>query len=209
MTPRGLQATAFERLRGLARQADSETDYCELCGQPIRVMHEHLLIPDSRKLLCSCLACACLFPASAGATYKRVPRRVIRLECFAITDAEWEDLAIPIGMAFFSKHGDSGRVSATYPSPAGPVESLLSLDAWQEITARSAAIVAMEPDVEVVLANRTAGEYYLAPIDECFRLTGLIRAHWRGLSGGVEVWKEIRGFFDELRRRSTPEAEHA
>ena len=37
---------------------------------------------------------------------------------------------------------------------------------------------------------RTA-QYYIVPIDECYRLVGLIRMHWRGLSGGTEVWKEI------------------
>ena len=55
----------------------------------------------------------------------------------------------------------------------------------------------MEPDVEALLINRVgpAREYFLAPIDECYRLVGLIRLHWRGLSGGTEVWKEIQGFF--------------
>jgi hypothetical protein len=209
MTPRAMHTSAFERLRGLTRRADSAAERCELCGQPIRAVHEHLLDPRRRKLLCSCLACAYLFPADGRAAYKRVPKRVVRLTSFSITDEEWDDLAIPIGMAFFSKNGDGGRVLATYPSPAGPVESTLSLDAWNEIAARSPVIRTMQPDVEVVLANRPAGEYFLAPIDECFRLTGLIRAHWRGLSGGADVWKEIRGFFEELRRRSTTEAAHA
>ena len=50
-------------------------------------------------------------------------------------------------------------------------------------------------------------EYYLAPIDQCYRLVGLIRAHWRGLSGGTEVWREIAQFFDELKARATPRSE--
>jgi hypothetical protein len=41
-------------------------------------------------------------------------------------------------------------------------------------------------------------QYYRAPIDQCFRLVGIIRRNWRGLSGGGEVWKAIDGFFREL-----------
>jgi hypothetical protein len=45
-------------------------------------------------------------------------------------------------------------------------------------------------------------EYYIAPIDECYKLVGLIRTNWRGLSGGTEVWIEIGRFFAELRSKS-------
>ncbi len=38
-------------------------------------------------------------------------------------------------------------------------------------------------------------EYFLAPIDECYKLVGLIRGHWRGLWGGSEVWLHIAEFF--------------
>jgi len=62
----------------------------------------------------------------------------------------------------------------------------------------------MEPDVEALLVNRLKGarEYYLTPIDKCYELVGLIRANWRGLSGGSEVWKEIAYFFDRLKAKS-------
>jgi hypothetical protein len=48
----------------------------------------------------------------------------------------------------------------------------------------------------------TAREYFIVPIDECYKLVGIIRLHWRGLSGGAEVWGHIRRFFDNLERRS-------
>jgi hypothetical protein len=59
------------------------------------------------------------------------------------------------------------------------------------------------PDVEALLVNRVgaARDYFIVPIDECYKLVGLIRLHWRGLSGGAVVWGEIGRFFDELRRR--------
>ena len=68
----------------------------------------------------------------------------------------------------------------------------------------------MEADVEALLVNRighsrgfTGPEYYIVPIDECYKLVGLIRVHWRGLSGGTEVWQEIGHFFDGLKQRAT------
>ncbi len=42
-------------------------------------------------------------------------------------------------------------------------------------------------------------EYYLLPIDECYKLVGLIRMHWKGLSGGTEVWRELGEFFASLK----------
>jgi hypothetical protein len=45
-------------------------------------------------------------------------------------------------------------------------------------------------------------EYYIAPLDECYKLVGLIRANWKGLSGGTEVWEEIGRFFTALRSRA-------
>ncbi|WP_433985005.1 DUF5947 family protein [Tunturiibacter empetritectus] len=47
-------------------------------------------------------------------------------------------------------------------------------------------------------------EYYIAPIDECYKLVGLIRTNWRGLSGGAAVWTEIGRFFLELRSKADP-----
>ncbi len=62
----------------------------------------------------------------------------------------------------------------------------------------------MQPDVEALLVNRVgaAREYFIVPIDECYKLVGLIRLHWRGLSGGAVVWGEIARFFDDLRRKA-------
>jgi len=63
-------------------------------------------------------------------------------------------------------------------------------------------------DVEALLANRVgatrgvAAQYCVIPIDECYRLVGLIRLHWHGLSGGTEVWREVGNFFSSLRERA-------
>jgi hypothetical protein len=75
-----------------------------------------------------------------------------------------------------------------------------------EIESQNATLTNMEPEVETLLVNRVGQtrEYYLAPIDQCYRLAGLIRLHWKGLSGGNEVWQHIAQFFAELRGEGRP-----
>lgn len=171
--------------------------------------HQHLVEPLSRKLACACDACSILFSGQAGSKYRRVPRRILSLTDFRMTDAQWDGLMVPINMAFFFFGSPQQKVVALYPSPAGPTESLLPLDSWQDTVRDNPILSGMEPDVEALLVSRvdrshgrSSAEYYLAPIDECYKLVGVIRAHWRGLSGGAEVWSQIARFFESLRQRS-------
>lgn len=179
-------------------------EQCDLCSEGIAPEHSHLIEPGTRQLLCACEACALLFDNRQGTKYVRVPRRVLSLQGFRLTDDQWDDLMIPVGMAFFFYNSTEGRMMAYYPSPAGPTESLLTLEAWEEVARDNPIVREMRPDVEAVLANRLgdAREYFLAPIDKCYELVGLIRTNWRGLSGGQEVWKEIARFFNQMRTRS-------
>ncbi len=88
----------------------------------------------------------------------------------------------------------------------------MELEAWSEIIAQNPILQTLEPDVEALLVNRigrfgpttgvTDPKYFLVPIDECFKLVGVIRANWRGLSGGKNVWDEIDRYFVELESRS-------
>ena len=93
-----------------------------------------------------------------------------------------------------------------YPSPAGATESLLPLNAWDTLVAHNLSLARMEPDVEALLVNRVGSkrEHYLAPIDVCFELVGLIRVHWRGFAGGDIVWGEIEKFFSRLQIEAHP-----
>lgn len=166
--------------------------------------HGHLLDVKTRRLSCACEPCSVLFLHRGTSTYRRVGRAVRRLADFALSDAEWDALRIPIGLAFFVNSTAESRVMAFYPGPAGPTESLLALEAWTEVAASNPAVAAIEPDVEALLVNRVgaARDYYIVPIDRCYELSGLIRLHWRGLSGGEEVWREIGGFLARLREAS-------
>ena len=90
---------------------------------------------------------------------------------------------VPISMAFFFRSTPDARVVAFYPSPAGATESLLPLETWTDIEDANPVLKDMEPDVEALLVNRighvrgfAAPEYYVLPIDECYKLVGLIRA---------------------------------
>jgi hypothetical protein len=118
-----------------------------------------------------------------------------------MTDAQWDSLMIPIGIAYLFHKSDAGRVVALYPSPAGPVESLLALDAWDEIAQENPEVRSMESDVEGLLVYRVdaAREHYIIPIDECFKLVGIIRLKWKGFSGGMPVWQEIGRFLETLK----------
>jgi hypothetical protein len=195
-----MHTAALDRLRQFARVGAAER--CDLCGHELGVDHDHLLEPATRRLVCACGACAVLFESTR--TRKRVPRRVRALPDFQISDAQWDALRLPINLAFFVDSSQHGHVVAYYPSPAGATESLLSLEAWQEIRGDSPAIATMASDVEALLANRVPREpeYFLAPIDQCYRLVGLIRTRWHGLSGGTEVWGAIASFFDDLRQHA-------
>lgn len=206
--------TAFGALRQFVRRRKN-VERCELCSAEVGAGHPHLIEPASRKLLCACNACAILF-GGMGTKYKRVPRRVLSLGNFHLSDGQWESLMVPINMAFFFRSTPDARVVAFYPSPAGATESLLPLETWADIESENAPLKEMEPDVEALLVNRvghargfSAAEYYVLPIDECYKLVGLIRSHWRGLSGGTEVWQEIGNFFDGLKQRATSISEPA
>jgi hypothetical protein len=174
---------------------------CELCGTGLPKQHTHLLEVKTGRLSCACEPCGVLFVHRGASGYRRVGRTVRRLADFAMTDAEWESLRIPIGLAFFVNRTAEGRVVALYPGPAGPTESLLTLDGWAGVAAHNAALAEMEPDVEALLVNRVGGarDSYVAPIDRCYELCGILRMHWHGFSGGEEVWREIREFFARLR----------
>jgi Family of unknown function (DUF5947) len=211
--PADTTATGASRLQALARRStvvrEEAQERCETCGAPIAAEHRHLLDLESRELLCACRACAILFDreGAGGGHFRLIADRRVRVTDFALDDVAWAQLRLPVDIAFFFHHSAAERVSAFYPSPMGATESLLTLEAWTELEAANPVLRTLQPDVEALLVDRARHGrpgfgHWIVPIDECYRLVGLIRTTWKGLTGGKVVWQEIGRFFDDLDRRS-------
>lgn len=196
-------ASLMQRARQAARSAQES---CDLCGEPVGPEHRHILNLSNREMLCACRACTVLFASDAagGNTRRLIPTRYQYLTDFRMTDAQWESLGIPVHMAFFVRNTAAQRVLALYPSPAGPTESSLTFEIWQELERHNPILREMETDVEALLLNRIRDtrDYFLVPIDECYKLVGLIRMYWKGLSGGAEVQLQTDRFFAVLKERA-------
>lgn len=201
----GDPAPADDAVAAGAVDPDS-TQACDLCAEPVGPRHGHLVDLHERALRCVCRACAILFDRreAGGDHYRLVPDRVRPLEDFELSEMDWLALRIPVDLAFFFRSSAVGRVMALYPGPMGATESLLGLEHWERMEAGNPVLAEMDPDVEALLVNRTHGrrEGWLVPIDACYELVALFRTHWKGLSGGREVWEAIDRFFEELHRRA-------
>jgi Family of unknown function (DUF5947) len=198
--PENVGRSSLANLRQFVRKPSEPAEVCELCSLPLPPVHQHLLELENRQVTCVCEACAILFGGNVRQRYRRIPRDIECLGGFVMDDQEWDSLLIPINLAFFVYSSKAVRMVAQYPSPGGAMESSLDLEYWNVIVERNPVLRKFEPDVEALLVNRisTPPRYYRAPIDHCFRLVGIIRKHWRGLSGGTDVWSEIDKFFREL-----------
>ncbi len=174
---------------------------CDACGVALPAEHVHQFDGKTRLIRCACDSCALLYRG----VYRDIPKEVRALPNFSISDAQWDDLLIPISLAFFTHSSTAGRVIALYPGPAGASESSLRLEAWDEIAAANPELLHLQPDVEALLVNRVgaAREYFIVPIDQCYKLVGTIRMRWSGLSGGAAVWGEIARFFEQLRTKGS------
>jgi hypothetical protein len=188
------------------RQPQATQERCELCSAGLSANHRHLLEISAHRIVCTCDPCAFRFQDVAGGRFKLIPRDIWRLPQFSLSDAEWENLALPINLTFFFYSTPEQKIKALYPGPAGATESLLPLAAWNSLAERNSRLSIMQPDVEAFLVNRvgTKREYFIVPIDLCFELVGLIRVHWRGLSGGDAVWRHVDNFFARLNTDSRP-----
>lgn len=192
----------FSAFRDLARKR-APGEKCDLCATPVDPDHAHLLELGKRSILCACTPCAILFSNSAG-RFRRIPADVLTLPDFQLGDTQWTALEIPINLAFVFHSGVTGSVTAVYPSPAGAIESNPPVEVWSEIVHGEPRLTQLQPDVQALLINRLAEpyEYLLAPIDKCFELIGIVRTTWQGFTGGTELRKQVRTFFETLRSQA-------
>jgi hypothetical protein len=185
-------------------------ELCDMCGVPVHDEHPHVVDTDTRRLLCTCRPCALLFThAGAGrGNFRMVPDRYLVDPSFSLDGGRWEELQVPVAVAFFFKNSVLGRVVAHYPSPAGATESLLDLSAWDAVVAENPLAAVMEPDVEALIVRRAGpgssaeDECFLVPIDACYELVGRVRMHWSGFDGGAEARADLDAFFANARTRA-------
>lgn len=179
-----------------------------MCGRPLGHEHPHLVHVTERRIACGCIPCALLFdnPGAGAAQYRRVPDRYLADPGFTLSEAQWDDLQIPVRMAFFFHNSALDKMIACYPSPAGATESELDLRSWSSGVGAGRLAEELAPDVEALLVRRGErgsgpGECLLVPIDACYRLVALVRMYWKGFDGGSEAWDAIDSFFADVRLR--------
>jgi len=181
-----------------------------MCAEPIADEHQHVVDVGSRSLMCTCRGCYLLFSDQQAALhYRAVPDRYLSFPEFRFNGSDWDDLQIPVGLAFLFRNSVQDRVVAFYPSPAGATESELPLERWDRIVAANPQLSVLLPDVEALLlfrADHGRGDFscHLVPIDTCYELVGTMRKTWRGFDGGQEARAAMEDFFTEVQRRSRP-----
>jgi hypothetical protein len=184
-----------------SRPAPSDQERCEMCAADIGEQHQHVVDLVGRGLMCTCRPCYLLFTAEgAELRYRAVPDRYRSLPDFALFAGQWDELEIPVGLAFFFPNSVQGRTVAFYPGPAGATESELPLGAWDRIVDANPVLGSLAPDVEALIVrmpdrSRSAAEAHLVPIDRCYELVGLLRTAWRGFDGGQEARALLDAFF--------------
>jgi hypothetical protein len=193
------------------RERPAPGERCDMCGEVIGDVHSHVADVGDRRLLCTCRGCYLLFtvPGAGGLRMRAVPERYRLVHDLALTERDWQELAVPVDLVFVFRQsdlaGDATRLVACYPSPAGPTESELDHETWARILQASAGTADLADDVEAVLLRRTGpGQFQclLVPIDACYQLVGVVRVNWIGLQGGAQVWQQIEEFFADCTRRA-------
>jgi len=201
---RKLAANAPNGRAGTAAPAVSTRtgECCDLCGTELAADHRHMLQLEERRIDCTCEACWAL--RSGDVEYRPVGTRVLWLPDLEMSGDRWASFGIPIGLAFFMRSTVAGGVVALYPSPAGATESELDMGSWDALVEDNPVLEQLDTDSEGLVVNRLSDPpgYAIAPIDDCYRLVGLVKANWEGISGGDRLEGAIREYFSELCERA-------
>lgn len=191
------------------RPAPVVGERCEMCAEPIADDHPHVVNLESRALMCTCRGCYLLFTAEdAQLRYRAVPDRYLSFPDFALDARQYDELEIPVGLAFLFNSSVLNRTVAFYPGPAGATESELPLEAWTRVVEANPQLAVLRADVEALLLRGSdqGSEFscHLVPIDACYALVGQLRRLWRGFDGGTEAHQAMDDFFAEIAARSRP-----
>ncbi len=210
--PGGLPVALLRRIAARP-PAPPAGERCEMCGEPIPEEHQHVVDLESHAMMCTCRPCYLLFTdATAHLRYRSVPDRYLSFPDFELGPGQWDELEIPVGLAFFFHSSKLDRTVAFYPGPAGATESELPLGAWATVLAQNPALALAAPDTEALLIrgpgpDRSRADCHLVPVDACYELVGQLRRLWRGFDGGQEAREQLTEFFARLDSRSRPAPE--
>jgi Family of unknown function (DUF5947) len=209
-----LRRTSGSALAGLRRIINERPapvvgERCEMCAEPITDGHPHVVDLESRALMCTCRGCYLLFTAEdAQLRYRAVPDRYLSFPDVTLDARQYDELEIPVGLAFLFNSSVLNRTVAFYPGPAGATESELPLEAWTRVVEANPQLSVVRADVEALLLRGTdrGSEFscHLVPIDACYALVGQLRQLWRGFDGGTEAHQAMEDFFAEIAARSRP-----
>jgi hypothetical protein len=203
----GLRGPQTEPGQSGQQEQAQAAEKCELCATPVPDEHGHVADVEAASLMCACRACYLLFtrPNAGRMKYVAVPDRYLADPGRVMTGAEWDQLEIPVGLAFFLRTSrEGGELAGFYPSPAGVTECRLDLQLWQQLTRDYPLLAAPAADVEAALISRSDSgvEYFLVPIDACYELAGRMRLYWKGFDGGTEARQSISAFLARVRARA-------
>jgi len=208
MTP-DLPVATLRKIATTSRAA-YDGERCEMCAEPIGDQHQHVVDLETRGLMCTCRGCYLLFSTEgAQQRHRAVPERYLSFPGFTLGPGQWEELEIPVGLAFFFHNSVQDRTIAFYPGPAGATESELPLAAWQSVITDNPELTVAAPDTEALMIRapgpgRPLAEALLVPIDSCYELVGTLRQVWRGFDGGQDAHANIESWFEKVRARSRP-----
>lgn len=203
-------------------RARAEASRCELCSAAVAERHPHLWEPSLKQLRCACPACAVLFDGPAGAAgapgergaerrLVRVPDRVRRVaDAGELAARLWQELEVPVDLAFVVLQAE-GTGTVVYPGAAGPVVAPIAAERAAWLASELPALRELTPEVEALLVDRRVVDrreprdrVLVLPLDEAYRLAGVLRRGWRGLSGGPELARELLRLLSELEGRAGP-----
>jgi Fe-S cluster biogenesis protein NfuA/nitrite reductase/ring-hydroxylating ferredoxin subunit len=187
----------------LPRREEPAGPTCELCPLGIGDDHRHLLHLTERRIVCVCETC---WSTRSGDPEFRPPgSRTLVLDDLVMSDAQWAAFGIPIGLAFLMRSSVTGGIVALYPSPAGATESELGLEAWDDVCAVNPVLERLEPDAEALVVDRTRAHpvFAIVPVDQAYRLVGLVKERWEGITGGHGVQDAVAEYFEALAKTSS------
>ena len=201
LCPPRLAALAGSPSSPVPAQAEA-SEQCDLCAEPLHDAHRHLLDLEKDDLLCACGTCAILLDDRAAGVrhYRLIPGERRELVGFHLDGLLWAGLGIPADLAFFAV-SELGEVSARYPSPAGALHAAVPPDGWRRLAEANPVLAGLRADVEALVVDRARrpAAHWILPIDDCYRLTAVLREHWSGPGGGDAVRDRIGGFFAEMK----------